>query len=89
MTTDVNDVQADFLNVLLRDRKVVWVFLVNGIKLAGHLVSFDNYVIALQSPAGIQTVFKSAVSTVCEPHRIEKPRTPPRERQSAREYPRS
>ncbi|MEZ2354900.1 RNA chaperone Hfq [Caballeronia sp. RCC_10] len=67
--------QADFLNALTREKKVVWVFLVNGIKLTGQLVAFDEYVLALQSPTGIQTVFKSAVSTVCEAHVVEQPRT--------------
>ncbi|SAK70136.1 Hfq protein [Caballeronia glebae] len=89
MLTDANDIQADFLNALMRERKVVWVFLVNGIKLTGQLISFDKYVLALESPTGIQTVYKSAVSTVCESHFVEKPRTrdrpaTPHERQPAR-----
>ncbi|CAL8481688.1 RNA chaperone Hfq [Caballeronia sp. S22] len=68
MSTDASDIQADFLNTLMREQKVVWVFLVNGIKLTGQLVSFDKYVLALQSPMGMQTIFKSAMSTVCESH---------------------
>ncbi|WP_350029868.1 MULTISPECIES: RNA chaperone Hfq [unclassified Caballeronia] len=50
-------------------------FPVNGIQLTGQLVAFDRYVLALQSPTGIQTVFKSAVSTVCEAHVVEHLRT--------------
>lgn len=89
MLIDANDIQADFLNAVMREREVVWVFLVNGIKLTGQLMSFEKYVLALQSPTSIQTIFKSAVSTVCESHFIEKPRTRdrpamPRERQPAR-----
>ena len=71
MSTHEHDIQTAFLKDLLRDRKVVWVFLVNGIKLTGQLLSYDKYVLALQSPNGLQTVFKSAVSTVCESHVIE------------------
>ncbi|CAL8480927.1 RNA chaperone Hfq [Caballeronia sp. S22] len=70
MSTDASDIQADFPNTLMREQKVVWVFLVNGIKLTGQLMSFDKYVLALESPTGIQTVFKHAVSTVCESHVI-------------------
>lgn len=89
MRIDASDVQADFLSGLIRERKDVWVFLVNGIKLTGQLTSFDNYTLALQSPTGIQTVFKSAVATVCESHAVENSRTrnppaTPHERQSDR-----
>nr|WP_284506628.1 RNA chaperone Hfq [Caballeronia sp. GAWG1-5s-s] len=75
MSIHASDIQADFLSALTREEKVVWVFLVNGIRLTGQLVAFDRYVLALQSPTGIQTVFKSAVSTVCEAHVVAHPRT--------------
>ncbi|SAL87602.1 Hfq protein [Caballeronia arvi] len=71
MSSNANDIQSDFLSAVIRERKIVWVFLVNGIKLTGQLMSFDKYALALQSPTGIQTVFKSAVSTVCESHFVE------------------
>jgi host factor-I protein len=70
MSNDRGDLQNDFFGALMRERKVVWVFLVNGIKLTGQLVAFDKYVLALQSPTGMQSIFKSAVSTVCEPHSV-------------------
>ncbi|WP_371880904.1 RNA chaperone Hfq [Caballeronia sp. S22] len=63
-----DDVQTSFLNDLLGDREIVWIFLVNGIKLTGYLEAFDQYVVSLQSPTGTQAVFKSAISTVCRPH---------------------
>ena len=68
MSGDANDVQSAFLDALVAEEKVVWVFLLSGIKLNGQLVSSDQYVLLLQSPSGIQTVFKSAVSTVCPSH---------------------
>jgi host factor-I protein len=74
MSVHANDLQTDFLNALVSERKIVWVFLINGIKLTGQLMSFDRYVLALESPSGIQVVFKSAVSTVSEPHAIENSR---------------
>ncbi|WP_244818678.1 RNA chaperone Hfq [Caballeronia sp. Lep1P3] len=75
MSINASDIQADFLSAFAREEKVVWVFLVNGIKLTGQLLAFDQYVLALQCPTGIQTVFKSAVSTVCEAHVVEHRRT--------------
>ncbi|WP_053572347.1 RNA chaperone Hfq [Caballeronia cordobensis] len=75
MSGNPNDIQANFLEALVREQKIVWVFLVNGIKLTGQLMSFDQYVLALQSPTGVQVVYKSAVSTVSESHAIVKPRT--------------
>jgi host factor-I protein len=75
MSINGTDIQADYLNALTREQKVVWVFLVNGIRLTGQLVGFDQYVLALQSPTGTQTVFKHSVSTVCETHVVEHLRT--------------
>lgn len=62
------DLQFDFLNGLVLNRTPVWVFLVNGIKLSGVIASFDRFALSVQSPSGIQLVFKSAVSTVIEQH---------------------
>ena len=70
MTQTSTDVQSDFLNALVAERKSVWVFLVNGIRLTGLIEAYDNYVIAVQSPTGIQTIYKNAISTVCEPHEV-------------------
>lgn len=39
-------------------------FLVNGIKLVGHIDSFDQYVVMLRSNAGTQLVYKHAISTI-------------------------
>lgn len=63
-----DDIQTSFLNALRSDREVVWIFLVNGIKLTGYLVAYDKYVVSLESPTGTQAVFKSAISTICRPH---------------------
>jgi host factor-I protein len=71
MAVETKDIQSDFLSRLIDERKVVWVFLVNGIKLTGQLIGFDNYVLTLQSPNGMQVIFKHAVSTVCESHLVE------------------
>ena len=55
--------QASFLQKLQEDKTPVSIFLVNGIKLQGHIESFDDTVIMLDN-AVRQMVFKHAISTV-------------------------
>ena len=56
--------QDPFLNAIRKENCPVSVFLVNGIKLQGKIESFDNFVLLLKSDAGIQLVYKHAISTV-------------------------
>lgn len=53
-----------FLNALRKERVPVSMFLVNGIKLVGHIESFDQYVVMLRSSTATQLVYKHAISTV-------------------------
>jgi host factor-I protein len=53
-----------FLNTLRKERVPVSMFLVNGIKLVGHIESFDQYVVMLRSSTATQLVYKHAISTV-------------------------
>lgn len=46
-----------------KDRIPVSIFLVNGIKLQGHIESFDQYVVLLKNTVS-QMVYKHAISTV-------------------------
>jgi host factor-I protein len=55
--------QNEFLNTLRKDRVLVSVFLVNGIRLAGHIQSFDQYSIRLHGTTP-QLVLKRVVATV-------------------------
>jgi host factor-I protein len=55
--------QDPFLNTLRKERIPVSIFLVNGIKLQGHIESFDQYVILLRN-AVTQVVYKHTISTV-------------------------
>ncbi|MEM5372939.1 RNA chaperone Hfq [Paraburkholderia azotifigens] len=68
MSVTDRDAQTDFLAACVADAKVVWVFLVNGIRLTGSIASFDMHAVLLQSPTGNQLVFKHAIATVCEPY---------------------
>lgn len=55
--------QDPFLNTLRRERTPVSIYLVNGIKLQGHIESFDQFAILLKNNIS-QMVYKHAISTV-------------------------
>ncbi len=56
--------QDPYLNALRKERSPVSLFLVNGIKLQGHIESYDQFVIVLRNGPINQMVYKHAVSTV-------------------------
>jgi host factor-I protein len=62
-TTKSQSLQDPFLNALRRERVPISVYLVNGIKLQGHVESFDNYVLLLKNSV-TQMVYKHAISTI-------------------------
>lgn len=68
-----HNLQDPFLNLLRKERVPVNVYLVNGIKLTGHIEAFDPFVIVLRN-ATSQMIYKHAVSTVQPARRIEVPR---------------
>lgn len=55
--------QDPFLNILRKERIPVSIYLVNGIKLQGHIDSFDQYVVLLRNSV-TQMVYKHAISTI-------------------------
>ena len=55
--------QDPFLNLLRKEHVPVSIYLVNGIKLQGHIESFDQYVVLLKNTV-TQMVYKHAISTV-------------------------
>jgi len=63
MNNSEHSLQDPFLNALRRQRVPVAVYLTNGIKLQGHVVAFDQYVVLLKNNAR-QMVFKHAIATV-------------------------
>ena len=63
MSEQNHGLQNEFLNTLRKERVLVSVFLVNGIRLAGHIQSFDQYSIRLHGTTP-QLVLKRVVATV-------------------------
>ena len=55
--------QDTFLDTLRKEQTPVSMFLVNGIKLVGQILSFDQYVILLKNSV-TEVVYKHAISTV-------------------------
>lgn len=55
--------QTIFLNELQKEQLLVSIFLVNGIKLHGMVVAYDDDVIMLKN-AVTQVVYKHAISTI-------------------------
>ncbi len=55
--------QEPFLNALRRERIPVSIYLVNGIKLQGHIESFDQFVVLLRNSVS-QMIYKHAISTI-------------------------
>lgn len=55
--------QEPFLNALRKEKVPVSIYLVNGIKLQGHIESFDQFVLLLRNSVS-QMVYKHAISTI-------------------------
>ena len=57
------NLQDPFLNTLRKEKIAVSIYLVNGIKLQGHVESFDQFVVLLKNSVS-QMVYKHAISTI-------------------------
>ncbi len=55
--------QYRFLTELAKERRAVAIFLINGLKLEGRIVSFDDYAILLEGDLS-DHVYKHAISTI-------------------------
>ncbi|MFV2054878.1 MAG: RNA chaperone Hfq [Thiohalomonadales bacterium] len=64
--------QDPFLNALRKERVPVAIYLVNGIKLQGHIDSFDQFVVLLKNSVS-QMVYKHAISTVVPARNVKLP----------------
>ena len=75
------NVQDGFLNTARKDKFVVTIYLLSGVKLTGRIRSFDRYAVVLDTNNQEQLIFKHAISTVVmsrPPHPVERhvePRT--------------
>ena len=58
------NVQDVFLNHIRKNKILVTVFLMNGVKLQGVITWFDNFCVLLRRDGHAQLVYKHAISTV-------------------------
>lgn len=63
-TSNPDQLQDRFLNIVRKERVPVSVFLANGIQLKGKITSFDKYSLILNSNGNNQLVYKHCISTV-------------------------
>lgn len=58
------NIQDGFLNSLRKEKSVVAVYLVSGVKLNGRIRSFDKFAVILDNNGQDQLIFKHAISTI-------------------------
>jgi len=58
------NIQDGFLNSLRKEKALITIYLVSGVKLGGRIRSFDKYAVILENSGQEQLIFKHAISTV-------------------------
>ncbi|MBL8383182.1 MAG: RNA chaperone Hfq [Burkholderiales bacterium] len=61
--SDAARIQEPFLNNLRKMRRTVVIYLINGVKLAGRITSFDQHTVALDGHER-QVINKHAIATI-------------------------
>lgn len=61
------NIQDGFLNSARKEKTLVTVYLLSGVKLTGRIRSFDKFSMVLESNGQEQLIFKHAISTVVLP----------------------
>jgi host factor-I protein len=64
MDKPAQNIQDTFLNTARKDRGVITIYLLSGVKLSGRIKSFDKYALVLETSNQEQLIFKHAISTV-------------------------
>jgi host factor-I protein len=67
MEKPTQNIQDGFLNSARKEKIIVTIYLVSGVKLMGRIRSFDKYSVVLDSNGQEQLIFKHAISTVVLP----------------------
>ena len=64
MEKPAQNIQESFLNNARKEKGVVTIYLLSGVKLSGRIRSFDKYSLVLETNNQEQLIFKHAISTV-------------------------
>jgi host factor-I protein len=64
------NIQDSFLNTARKDKSIITLYLLSGVKLTGRIRSFDKYSVVLETNSQEQLIFKHAISTLVmqKPH---------------------
>jgi len=71
------NIQDCFLNNARKDKIVLTIYLMSGVKLSGRIKSFDKYSLVLETNNQEQLIFKHAVSTVVTQKALHSHSSPP------------
>src|SRR5438876_9298078 len=63
-TKPAQNIQDSFINTARKDKVLVTIYLLSGVKLSGRIRSFDKYSVVLESNNQEQLIFKHAISTL-------------------------
>ncbi|HWP80570.1 RNA-binding protein Hfq [bioreactor metagenome] len=58
------NIQDAFLNQVRRDKQIISMYLVNGVRVGGVVRAFDSYVVVLEDRGSQQVIYKHAISTM-------------------------
>src|ERR1044071_8635092 len=64
MEKPAQNIQDSFLNNARKDKIVLTIYLMSGVKLSGRIKSFDKYSLVLETNNQEQLIFKHAIPTV-------------------------
>src|SRR5436853_7223687 len=64
MDKPAQNIQDSFLNNARKDKTIITLYLLSGVKLSGRIKSFDKYSLILETNNQEQLIFKHAISTV-------------------------
>ncbi|MGH9358860.1 MAG: RNA chaperone Hfq [Terriglobia bacterium] len=70
------NIQDGFLNTARKEKLIVTIYLMTGVKLSGRIRSFDKFSLVLENNHQEQLVFKHAISTVAVQRPTASPPTP-------------
>lgn len=64
MEKPAQNIQDSFLNTARKEKAIITIYLLSGVKLTGRIRSFDKYSVVLDTNNQEQLIFKHAISTV-------------------------
>ena len=64
MDKPAQNIQDGFLNNARKEKGIITIYLLSGVKLSGRIKSFDKYSLVLETNNQEQLIFKHAISTV-------------------------